>query len=97
MAAVSKMTISSMRIEETIIPSQVNSMFVHSNKRYQCKKCEFQVTWKSDLTRHHHTIHMGTKSICEQCDFRANLKTNMTRRYQSFHTGCPKKLYLKSR
>ena len=43
---------------------------------YECDKCEYKATWKSDLTKHKQWKHEGVRYECDQCEYKATDKDN---------------------
>jgi hypothetical protein len=58
-----------------------------SRSQIPCRECDYQVTYKSNLTQHQQAIHEGKQYTCRECDYQATYKSNLTQHQRAIHEG----------
>ena len=58
-----------------------------AQKVFSCTKCEHRTATKSNLRRHHKTMHEGIRYPCHECGYQASQQKNLERHIQTKHEG----------
>ena len=59
----------------------------HQGVKFVCNQCEYQATFKGNLTKHIQSQHYGLKYVCDQCDNLYTDTNTLRKHIQSVHEG----------
>ena len=74
------------RLHIRTISLHISSPYIWG-KKYPCDECDFQATQKSNLTKHHQSVHMGKKYPCGECCYQATETGSLNQHMLAIHMG----------